>query len=180
MNTFGKRTVVVLITIVAILSVLGAAGEAESGLHEFWTLNLNGEEVTQEIFSDSKLNMINVWATYCSPCLYEMPALAELHEEYASQGVNIIGLVTDIDFTDQQAFSKSIQTANYVVRETGADYVHMIPSEDLYNLRLKDVQVVPETFFVDSKGTIVGETHYGARDKEAWKSIIDSTLALLE
>ena len=63
---------------------------------------------------------------------------------------------------------------------TGADYMHMIPSEDLYNLRLKDLQVVPETFFVDSKGNIVGETHYGARDKEAWRNIIESTLELLD
>jgi alkyl hydroperoxide reductase subunit AhpC len=109
-----------------------------------------------------------------------MPALAELHEEYADQGVNIIGLVTDISFTDQESFSKSIATAHQIVQMTGADYMHMIPSEDLYNLRLKDLQVVPETFFVDSKGNIVGETHYGARDKEAWKSIIESTLELLD
>ena len=54
------------------------------------------------------------------------------------------------------------------------------PSEDLYNLRLKNVQVVPETFFVDNKGTIVGETIYGARDKAAWKKIIESHLKLVD
>ncbi|WP_422482240.1 TlpA family protein disulfide reductase [Pleomorphochaeta sp. DL1XJH-081] len=179
--SYRKKQILTMAIVLMVITVsLFAAGTPEQGLQEFWTLDLKGEEISQEVFADNKLNMINVWATYCSPCLTEMPALAELHEEYADQGVNIIGLVTDISFTDQESFSKSIATAHQIVQMTGADYMHMIPSEDLYNLRLKDLQVVPETFFVDSKGNIVGETHYGARDKEAWKSIIESTLELLD
>jgi thiol-disulfide isomerase/thioredoxin len=166
------------------LSVIGAAGSAETaepkGLYEFWSLDLNGEEVDQSLFAPYRLTMVNVWATYCPPCLHEMPILAELSETYAQQGVQIIGIVNDIDFSTQQALSQSVATARYIISETGADYTHLVPSEDLYNLRLKEVQVVPETFFVDSRGTIVGETVYGAKDKAGWIAIIDKTLALVD
>ncbi|MCI8811517.1 MAG: TlpA family protein disulfide reductase, partial [Oscillibacter sp.] len=44
--------------------------------------DLDGNTVSQEIFSQSKLTMVNVWATYCNPCLSEMPGLGELAAEY--------------------------------------------------------------------------------------------------
>ena len=40
--------------------------------------DLEGNPVTQDIFSQSRLTMANVWATYCNPCLSEMPGLGEL------------------------------------------------------------------------------------------------------
>ncbi len=189
MYTYRKRILFVAIGILVSLSLLTGAGNAEQktqqqteqGLHEFWTMTLQGEEVTQEIFAPYTLTMINVWATYCPPCLHEMPALAELQKEYKDKGVNIIGIVSDInDFSNQEAVTQGLMTANYIIHETGAHYMHLLPSEDLYNLRLKNLQVVPETFFVDSRGTIVGETIQGARDKSAWTSIIEDTLKLVE
>lgn len=176
----GKRILLVLMGILFTLGMLSGAGEAEQGLHEFWTLDVTGEEVTEELFAPYRLTMINVWATYCTPCLHEMPDLAQLHTEYHDKGVNIVGIVNDINFSGEEAFQKSLATTHYIIRETGAYYTHLIPSEDLYNLRLKDVQVVPETFFVDNKGTIVGETIYGARDKAAWEKIIESNLKLVD
>ena len=47
----------------------------------FAAKDMDGNEVTSGIFSESKLTMINVWATYCNPCLNEMPDLGELSEE---------------------------------------------------------------------------------------------------
>ena len=43
--------------------------------------NLEGNVVSQDIFSQSRLTMVNVWATYCNPCLNEMPGLGELAAE---------------------------------------------------------------------------------------------------
>lgn len=184
MHNHTRRAVALTILLIMVLSVAGAAGSTEieepKGLFEFWSLDMTGEDVTQEIFAPYKLTMINVWATYCPPCLHEMPILAELERAYEEKGVNIIGIVNDLNFSSQEAFSRSVATAHQIIQQTGAAYTHLIPSEDLYNLRLKDVQVVPETFFVDSKGTIVGETIYGARDKTGWINIIETTLQLVD
>jgi thiol-disulfide isomerase/thioredoxin len=180
MRTFARLALTIVITMIITIGFATAAGTEEQGLHEFWTLDLEGQETTQQIFAPYELTMINVWATYCSPCLEEMPALAQLQKEFAPKGVNIIGIVSDVNFSNEEAFAKSIGTAKYIIQETGADYTHLLPSEDLYNLRLKDVQVVPETFFVDNKGNIVGETYYGARDTKTWRGIMESTLADLD
>ncbi|MDD2297848.1 MAG: TlpA disulfide reductase family protein, partial [Sphaerochaetaceae bacterium] len=155
------------------------APESKS-LAPFWTLDLEENEITETIFSPYQLTLVNIWATFCSPCLQEMPALAELRNEFASKNVNIIGIVTDVYHSNQKIFAENRNTANYIIDQTGADYIHLLPSQDLVNLRLKDSQVVPETFFVDSTGKIVGQTYYGARNKNAWKKIIESTLSLVE
>lgn len=44
--------------------------------------DLAGNSVSESVFSESKLTMVNVWATYCNPCLSEMPGLGELAGEY--------------------------------------------------------------------------------------------------
>ena len=36
-----------------------------------------------------------MWATWCSPCLLEMPALNRLHEKYAEQGLAVLAINTD-------------------------------------------------------------------------------------
>lgn len=174
------RNIVILIIFVLLLAPLAAKAPESKSLAPFWTLDLEGNEITETIFSPYQLTLVNIWATFCSPCLQEMPALAELRNEFASKNVNIIGIVTDVYHSNQKIFAENRNTANYIIDQTGADYIHLLPSQDLVNLRLKDSQVVPETFFVDSTGKIVGQTYYGARNKNAWKKIIESTLSLVE
>jgi len=174
------RNIVILIIFVLLVAPLAAQAPESKSLAPFWTLDLEGNEITETIFSPYQLTLVNIWATFCSPCLQEMPALAELRNEFASKNVNIIGIVTDVYHSNQKIFAENRNTANYIIDQTGADYIHLLPSQDLVNLRLKDSQVVPETFFVDSTGKIVGQTYYGARNKNAWKKIIESTLSLVE
>ncbi len=40
--------------------------------------------------------LINVWATWCEPCVAELPELAELHRELADRGFTVIGLNADV------------------------------------------------------------------------------------
>ena len=136
---------------------------------EFTAESLAGEEVTQEIFADADLTMVNVWGTFCTPCIQEMPYLGELAEEYADKNVAFLGIVSDV-------YEPGDETAQQIIDETGADYLHVIHSEDLYNNFLRLVQVVPTTVFVDSNGMRVGDTLMGARDKESWIEEIELRL----
>ena len=59
-----KKTILAITFVVlAAIIALPAAGTPEQGLQEFWTLNLQGDEISQDVFADNELNMINVWAT---------------------------------------------------------------------------------------------------------------------
>ncbi len=42
-----------------------------------------------------KIVVLNFWATWCQPCLQEMPLLEAIHEQYASRGVEVIGASAD-------------------------------------------------------------------------------------
>lgn len=138
----------------------------------FTTTDLDGNEVTQEIFTESKLTVVNVWATYCGPCINEMPYLGELSDEYDSAEVQIIGIPSDVISQDYLDYAKTL------IEQTGADYTHLLPTQEVYNWGLYDIQYVPTTFFVNSEGQIV-DTVVGSMSKEDWKTLIDEKLASL-
>ena len=92
--------------------------------------------------------------------------------------MRIIGLVSDTLDMDGELDDTQVETAADIVSETGADYLHLLPSPDLFGL-LGQISSVPTTFFVNSKGEQVGSTYLGAKDKEDWTAIIEQTLAAL-
>lgn len=154
--------------------------QAPAGImSRFTATDLEGSEVDQSIFSDYKLTMVNVWATFCTPCINEMPDLGELVAEYSDQGVRIVGLVLDTLDSDGSISESQVETAKEIVTQTGADYLHLLPSPDLYHI-LSDITGVPTTFFVDSTGAQVGHAIVSAQSKEEWVETIDSMLAEVE
>ena len=136
---------------------------------EFETVTLTGEPVTQEIFGEAELTMVNIWATYCSPCIQEMPELAELAREYEDRGVQIVGLLSDVSEPEDA-------TAMEIVEETGADYMHILPSAELQMNLLSRISAVPTTVFLDQEGNMTGSAYAGARSKEEWSGILEEIL----
>jgi len=139
----------------------------------FNSQTLEGEEVTEEIFANADLTMVNIWGTFCGPCISEMPDLGEISREYADKGFQIVGMLCDV-------MEPGDETALEIVGETKADYTHIIASEDLTMNVLQYVSSVPTTVFVDKEGNLVGEVYAGARDKTTWELIINQNLALVQ
>lgn len=138
----------------------------------FTAQDLEGNTVTESVFTETKLTMVNVWATYCNPCLREMPGLGELAGEYEADTFRIIGIVSDVQ---EGADLEMAVYAATLVEQTGASYPHLLLNESLYNAMLGDVSAVPTTFFVNEKGEVL-DTVVGSMDKESWKEKIDALL----
>lgn len=136
---------------------------------DFSTKTLEGEEVTQDIFKEADLTMVNIWGTFCSPCINEMPDLGEISREYEEKGFRIVGMLCDVT-------EPGDETALDIIEETGADYMHVVASEDLVNGILQYVSSVPTTIFVDKDGNMVGDPQMGSRDKESWEIVINNYL----
>ena len=154
-----------------------ATADASAGKYgSFETTDLAGNVVTADVFADHKLTMINVWATYCSPCLQEMPELGELSKEYEDKGVQIIGIPIDTLEQDGTWSQSQVANAASLASQTGADYLHILPSQDLIQAGLSDIYAVPTTFFVDSSGNVTGDTYMGSKSKKEWEKVIDQTL----
>ena len=141
------------------------------------TVDLYGEKVDSSILAGYRLTMVNVWATYCNPCISEMSDLGRLAREMKEQGVQIVGLISDAsDMGTLAPIEKKVSLAKDIVSATGADYPHLMPSLRLAQNILAYVDAVPTTFFVNEDGMIVGELYVGARDYDAWKGIIEDVL----
>ena len=155
-----------------------AAGTESAGksVGEFSMQDIEGETYTQEMFADYDLTMVNVFTTWCTPCVNEIPDLQKLWEDMSDQGVNVVGIALDcIDGfgnTDEEAVEK----AKLLAEQTGVSYPFLIPDSSYLNGRLAEIMAVPETFFVDREGNIVGETYSGSRSLEDWKDIAEAEL----
>ena len=166
------------------LTVFGACGyEKESdvtddigNLGEFSMQDLDGNIYTQDMFADYDLTMVNVFTTWCSPCINEIPDLEKLKNEMSSQGVNVVGIVLDSVDTNGTEIQETIETAKLLAEKTGVSYPFLIPDAGYLNGRLSGINAVPETFFVDKEGNIVGDTYSGSRTFEDWKSVVETEL----
>lgn len=139
--------------------------------------NIKIEEADlNKIASEKKLTMVNIWGTFCGPCLEEMPTLGEISNEYKDKDFQIVGIVTDVLDSNGEFLDSQITVAKEVISKTNANYLNILPSKDLIDNMLKDISVVPTTIFLDSKGNKVGETILGAKDKTQWIEEIDKRL----
>lgn len=138
---------------------------------------LDGETITSDCFAESKLTMLNVWATYCNPCLSEMPDLAEIATAYDSADFQLIGIVSDVSIYSEE---DAITEATDLVTQTGATtYPHLLLSESLYQNLVGAIDSVPTTFFVNQEGELLGYV-IGAQSKETWEGVINDLLAQME
>jgi len=81
-----------------------APGNAPRGAAPFTTLPasivdaelkaVSGEPIKLSNYA-GKVLVINLWATWCGPCRSEIPELVKLHEEFRSQGLEVVGLSTE-------------------------------------------------------------------------------------
>lgn len=179
-----RKSCVLIYIVVLLLLVSGCSGErvsAEKGkpvFGSFSTTDLDGNPVDQQVFTAHKLTMVNIWATFCSPCIKEMPDLAQLQAEFSDE-LQIIGIVADAADKNGNALASKKEEALSIIETTGADYLHLLPSVSLNKAYLNNVNAVPETVFVDENGNQVGTRYIGAKSKAQWRQIIVSLLESL-
>lgn len=116
---------------------------------------------------DGKVLLVNFWASWCPPCVREIPDFVRLHETYQDKGFVIIGIALDekqdvIDF----------------IEPIGVEYPILVAPEkgvaltQLYGNRLG---ILPFSVIVDRKGKIIS-SHRGELDFEAAEQLIKPLL----
>ncbi len=155
----------------------GTADAESEALGDFTMQDINGETYTQEMFGDYELTMMNVFTTWCTPCIREIPDLAKLHEDLADEGVQVAGIVLDAAGQSGGTDEEAVEKAEVLAKKAEVTYPFLIPDDGYLNGRLAKISAVPTTFFVDREGNIVGETYTGGRSYEDWKSIIEKELS---
>ena len=144
---------------------------------KFETKGVDGKDYTEKVFSDYDLTLVNIFTTWCSPCVNEIPELEKLYEEMKDKGVGVVGVVLDTVGDDGKQDDATVKKAGVLQEKTKASYPFLIPDSTMMNGRLNGISAFPETFFVDKDGNIVGETYSGSHSLDEWKKIVEKELA---
>lgn len=103
----------------------------------------------------NKLVLIDFWASWCGPCVKEMPNLVKAYAEYKSKGFEIVGISLD---DDKDAWVKSLAKLNITWPQMSDLKGWESDLSKPYNVRS-----IPFTLLVDQDGNIVAENLRGAQ-----------------
>ncbi|MDW8354028.1 MAG: TlpA disulfide reductase family protein [Bryobacterales bacterium] len=132
---------------------------------DFSIVTDSGRRISRSDFG-GKLLVLNFWATWCPPCVEEMPSLEEFHRRLAPSGVVVLGISVD---QNERAYRAFLERAR-VTFATARDPEARISAE-------YGTFKYPETYIIDRSGKVVIK-HIGPRD---WtdEQIIRNVRALL-
>ena len=114
--------------------------------------------------NEGKVRIINFWASWCAPCVKELPYFKKITENYASK-VEIIFISLD--------FAEDIEKAKKILSKKQIDWDSYLLDETKYDTWISDVQknwqgAIPVTFVKNAKKSIFieGETTYEELEKK--------------
>lgn len=174
MNNLIKKSGLFLILLIALSALTGCDKSVETSVHSANTTNTSSAETKKSEYPllpatlaqaenesldgkiikledyKGKVVILNFWATWCRPCLEEMPHLVELQETYKDKGLEVIGLTIEPDDTPEKvkAFAEK-QGLNYTLGWIDGK------TRDEF-LKISKFDGIPQTFLINKQGQIAG------------------------
>jgi len=105
-----------------------------------------------------RLTVVNFWATWCPPCVEEMPELSRVHAEMSSSGVKVIGLAVDSP-SNVREFAET-KPVSYPLLITGGSGTEL--AKKLGNA----IDALPYTVLIDEKGRVIKQKAGRIREEE--------------
>jgi peroxiredoxin len=118
---------------------------------DFSLKDLRGETVSSSSLR-GKVVLLNFWATWCPPCVSEMPSLDKLYQELRARGFEVVAVSLDRSADDVKEY----------VGKKGFKFPVLMDEGNKVSRRYK-VFSTPTSFLIDRKGNIV-ERFYGEYD----------------
>ena len=136
----------------------------EEGLLDRKKNALNGTLSLSSVIAKNKYVLLDFWASWCGPCMGEVPNLKAAYKKYKSKGFEIVSVSVD---DDQDAWKKAIS-------ENGMDWIQLLDSDERESSAslVYGVRSIPSTFLIDSEGTIIERNLRGGELEEKLKELL--------
>ncbi len=139
-------------------------GPSAKSAPSFTLQDLNGKQVSLSDFK-GKVVVLDFWATWCPPCVMEIPHFIELYEQYKEQGFAMVGISVDRGgISVVKSFARKYQV-NYPILMTDGQV------DKAYG----GIPSIPTTFVIDSAGNI-RQKYVGYREKAIFEADIKALL----
>ncbi len=108
----------------------------------------DGEELPlSDLLRPGRRHLINFWATYCLPCAEEMPKLQEFYPRFHDAGIELIGVIIDVE---------SIDRVPAFLRDKGIRYpVYTIEVESISRVFSRGEVFLPPSVLLDERGRVL-------------------------
>ena len=145
MNKPSRIMLLVLVSILMGLMMPGCStqdAERENLAPDFSLYDLEGKSVSLGDLRGSPV-ILNFWATWCGPCVYEMPLLQQVYEEWSAKG--LVFLTINI--------GESASRVEDFLQGNNLSLPVLLDSNQEVALKY-GIQYIPTTFFIDKDGAI--------------------------
>ena len=128
---------------------------------DFVTTDHHGNHVlAAELFAQHEITVLNLWASWCPPCIQELPALQAMSTRLAEKDCAIVGLLVEGDNPSE------LSEADHVLGLYGIDYLNLIPPENWEAHPLHVINTIPATLFVNRDGVILTAPFLGPQTEK--------------
>ena len=111
-----------------------------------------GDEVLRLFRADARVRVVNVWATWCVPCVAEMPELDELAADFRKDGVEFVGVSLDDAIPGERAERKAMVTRFLAEKRIRFRNVYYVGKTNAIADRFRFDGSIPITLVFDANG----------------------------
>lgn len=177
-----KNLLIAVLTAAAVVAVIAAdragwleriAPPAGPASDQFQITDLNGQLIDLAPYK-GKVVLLNYWATWCTPCLIEIPWFIGFQEQYASRGFQVLGVSLDDEGRSVVEPWLRQQEFDLDGRPVRVNYPILIGNEPA-SQQFVNVFGLPTTLVIGRDGKVL-KTFIGITSHEKFVEAIESAL----
>ncbi len=131
-------------------------------------LNLKGEKFDIRSLK-GKVVLVMFWATWCGPCLAELPKMNEIYEKYKEKGFEIVGYSVDENVEALKAFTTKEKTPWIILSMEMSVEAKMEDFSETY-----ETTGIPTLFLIDRDGKLISARAYGENRDRLLKELFET------
>lgn len=134
--------------------------------------DMDGTMHSSDEFAGAKVTLINIWSTFCGPCVEEMPDLDKLSKDYSDKGLQVFGVCADLWRRGKKSEDKADE-ARTILEGCQVTYPVLFPDEQLQQKLDDNIFTYPTTYLIDENGEVLTVIQ-GSKSLEKFEELINS------